>query len=170
MTGIDIGILAIIAISTVVSLIRGFFTEAVSLVTWVAALVISTLYAHQFGTLIREHLTDDIARGVLSWMVLFLGTLFIGGLINYLFSKLRSSVQLSVMDRTIGVFFGLTRGILLVALIVLAAHLDFFTSLRDGELWHTSSLLPYFVRLAKVLHGLLPGQEGSYFDFGGEGL
>jgi len=165
MTGIDIGVLAIIAVSTVVSLIRGFFTEAVSLLTWIAALVISTLYAHQFGSLFRVQIEHDLARGVLAWMILFIGTMIIGGLINYLFSKLRSGIQLGAMDRIVGLFFGLSRGILIVALIVLAAHLDFFTSLRDSEIWHESRALPYLVRVAELLHSVLPEDVGKYFDF-----
>ncbi|MBX2823313.1 MAG: CvpA family protein [Gammaproteobacteria bacterium] len=170
MTGIDIGILVIIAISTVISVIRGFFTEAVSLLTWVAALVIATLYAHQFGNLFRVHIEHDLARGVLAWTILFVGTMVIGGLINYLFSKLRAGVQLGAMDRVIGLFFGFLRGVLIVALIVMAAHLDFFTSLRESEVWHESRLLGYYVQIAKALHGLLPPDVSKYFDFMGDAI
>jgi len=97
-----------------------------------------------------------------------MGTLLIGGLINYLFGKLRAEVRLGVVDRIIGIFFGVARGILFVGVIVLASHLDFFTSLREGTLWNTSSLLPYFVELAKIMHSFLPQREGGYFDFGGD--
>lgn len=165
MTGIDIGILVIILISVVISIIRGFFKEAVSLLTWVAALLISTLFAYKFGSLFREEVQHDLARGVLAWLILFIGTMVIGGLINYLFSRLRAEIQLSALDRIVGLFFGLTRGVLIVSLIVMAAHLDFFTSLRDAAVWHTSSLLPYFVQFADGLHSLLPENEGRYFDF-----
>lgn len=167
MTGIDIGIFVIIGISALISLIRGFFTEAVSLITWLAALFISTRYAHQFGGLFREQVENDLARGVVSWLILFMGTLLIGGLINFLLGKLRTNTTMSLLDRAIGIFFGVGRGILIVGLIVMAAHLDFFTSLREGTLWNTSTFLPYFVQLAKILHSFLPEREGSYFDFNG---
>lgn len=169
MTGIDIGIMLIIGLSAIISFIRGFFTEAVSLTTWIAALVISTLYAYQFGSLFKHLVEDDLARGVIAWLILFLGTLLIGGLINYLFSKLRAKTRLSAMDRTVGLFFGFARGFLIVSLIVLLAHLEFLTSLRESELWNTSVSVPYFTRFATALHGLLPAQAGSYFDFGGIG-
>lgn len=168
MTGIDIGLLVIVLISTVISIIRGFFTEAVSLMTWVAALLISTLFAYKFGSLFREEVQHDLARGVLAWLILFIGTMVIGGLINYLFSRLRADIQLGAIDRIIGLFFGFARGILIVSLIVMAAHLDFFTSLRDSAVWNTSTLLPYFVRFAQGLHSLLPEDEGRYFDFIGD--
>lgn len=167
MTGIDIGFLVIIFISAFISFVRGFFTEAVSLITWIAALVISTLYAHQFGSLFQHLVEDDLARGVISWLILFLGTLLVGGMINWLFSKLRSKVKLSVLDRTIGIFFGIVRGILIVSLIVLLAHLDFLTSLRESELWNTSQSVSYFTKIAASIHGFLPANEGDYFDFGG---
>jgi len=167
MTGIDIGFVIVIGISALISFIRGFFTEAVSLLTWIAALVVSTLYAHQFGSLFKHLVEDDLARGVIAWLVLFLGTLLIGGLINYLFSKLRSKVKRGPMDRTIGLFFGLVRGVLIISLIVLFAHLEFLDSLRESELWNTSLSVPYFTRFASAMHGMLPGSGGSYFDFGG---
>lgn len=167
MTGIDIGFGLIVLISAFISFVRGFFTEAVSLLTWVAALVISTLFAHQFGSLFKHLVEDDLARGVIAWLVLFLGTLLIGGLINYLFSKLRTKVKRGPMDRTIGLFFGIARGVLIIALIMLLAHLDFLTSLRESELWNTSVSVPYFSRFASAMHGFLPAQEAAYFDFGG---
>lgn len=167
-TGIDIGILVVIGISALVSFVRGFFTEAVSLATWLAALVISTRYAHQFGGLFRQQIENDLARGVVSWLALFMGTLLIGGLINFLFGKLRSTVKLGLFDRVIGLGFGVARGILFAGVIVMAAHLDFFTSLREGALWNTSTLLPYILELAKFMHSFLPEREGSYFDFNGD--
>ncbi len=165
MTGIDIAILVIIGVSALISLVRGFFTEALSLATWVAALAIATLYAHQFGSLFSNQIVDDLARGVVAWLVLFFGSLLIGGLINYLFGKLRAQVTLSILDRGIGFLFGVARGVLVVTLIVLAAHLDLFTSLREGEVWNGSFLLPHFIRVAGFIHAFLPTREGSYFDF-----
>jgi len=168
MTGIDIAILVIIAVSALVSFIRGFFTEAISLITWIVALCIASFYAYQFGSLFREQVENDMARGVVAWLVLFVATLLIGALINYLLSKLKSPTQLGLADRGVGVMFGVARGILVVGLFTLAAHLDFFTSLREGAMWNNSMALPYFIRLAKVFHSFLPEREGSYFDFAGD--
>lgn len=165
MTGIDILVLIIIIVSAGVSLVRGIVSEAVSLIIWVLALIIATLYAFKFGSLFHAHIDDDMARGIVAWLFLFIGVLLIGGLISYLIRKLRPATDIGWVDRSLGIGFGLARGVLIVSLIALAAHLDFFTSLRESALWNDSTLQPYLTRIAKVIHSLLPGPVKGYFDF-----
>ena len=165
MTGIDIGILAIIGIAAVISFMRGFVTEVVSLATWVAALVVATLYAHPFGTLFRNQIDHDMARGAAAWVFLFVTTLLLGALINFLFSKLRAAAKLGPIDRTVGFLFGFGKGCLIVTVIVLAAHLAVFSSLRGGDLWNNSKLIPYFTEGARALHNFLPESQRSFFGF-----
>lgn len=166
MTLIDTGIILILLISIVVSVVRGFFREAVGLVTLVLALLIATLFAPQFGSLFSEQVDSPMARGVVAWIILFAGAYLIGMLIRYLFGKLREGKPLRLFDRMIGGIFGMLRGLLIVSLIVMAAHLDTFSSLRDDQMWHTSRLLPVFVDTSEKIHTLLPERERGYFDYG----
>ena len=53
---VDWAILAIIAVSAVISLKRGFVKEALSLLTW----IIAGIVAWMFGGALAQHLTDYI--------------------------------------------------------------------------------------------------------------
>jgi membrane protein required for colicin V production len=140
---VDIAIVVIIAVSGCISLIRGFVKEAMSLVIWLTAFVV----AMTFKQLVAEVLVNVISlasmRQLAAWLILFVGTLLIGAMVNFLLGKLVSSTGLSGTDRTLGLVFGVFRGALIVlALVVLLPEV----LPVDQDLWWTSSkLIPVFM-------------------------
>ena len=113
----DIAIVAIVAISGLISLVRGFVKEAMSLVIWVAAFAV----AMTFKEMVADRLVNFIAlasmRQLAAWAGLFVGTLLLGAMVNFLLGKLVSSTGLSGTDRTLGLVFGVCRGLLVVLAI-----------------------------------------------------
>ena len=85
-TWVDWCIVAIICVSCLISLQRGFVKEALSLLTWIVAGVV----AWMFGGALAEHLTDFIElpslRVIAACAILFIATLALGALVNYLIS------------------------------------------------------------------------------------
>ena len=144
-TWIDWIITAVIAISALVSLKRGFFKEVLSLVTWVAAIFV----AWSFGASLSPHLNDFITtpslRMVTASVVLFIATLMVGGLVNKVFATLVQATGLTGTDRVLGMVFGALRGCLMVVLLV---GLMSFAPLENDQAWKNSVLLPHFVMLA----------------------
>ncbi|MDA0796536.1 MAG: CvpA family protein [Proteobacteria bacterium] len=140
---VDTAIVVIIAVSGCISLIRGFVKEAMSLVIWLTAFVV----AMTFKELVAEVLVNVISlasmRQLAAWLILFVGTLLIGAMVNFLLGKLVSSTGLSGTDRTLGLVFGVLRGALIVlALVVLLPEV----LPVDQDLWWTSSkLIPVFM-------------------------
>jgi membrane protein required for colicin V production len=140
---VDIAIVVIIAVSGCISLIRGFVKEAMSLVIWLTAFVV----AMTFKELVAEVLVNVISlasmRQLAAWLILFVGTLLIGAMVNFLLGKLVSSTGLSGTDRTLGLVCGVFRGALIVlALVVLVPEV----LPVDQDLWWTSSkLIPVFM-------------------------
>ena len=116
-TWVDWAIIAIIAISSLISLKRGFVKEALSLVTWIIAGVV----AWMFGGALSQHLTDFIempsARVIAGCAILFVATLLVGALVNFLIGELVRVTGLSGTDRFLGMVFGGARGALLVATV-----------------------------------------------------
>ena len=164
MSGVDIVILAIIIVSALVSLVRGFFREAVSLLTWIGAIIITLSFTRQFATLLPpETIESPTARLGISAVVLFLGCLFIGGLINYLFQKIMANAKLGPTDRVIGVIFGILRGVVMVALLVLVSHL--VPTIPQESWWQQSRLIPRFENIAESIHDKLPQEIADHFDF-----
>ncbi len=94
-------------------------------------------------------------------VILFVATLILGGLINFLVGQLVDKTGLTGTDRLIGVLFGAARGILLVTLLVLLGGL---TPMPEDHWWKTSQLIPYFQELAVWLKSLLPVELAERFN------
>ena len=81
-------ILAVLGISGLLSLWRGFVKEAISLIFWVTAFILSLRLSVQFSTLMPAAIESESVRVMLSFIVIFFGTLIVGGLINRIISSL----------------------------------------------------------------------------------
>lgn len=147
MNWVDFAIIGVIFLSTVISLIRGFVKEAISLAIWFAAFFI----ASQFYVDLAAYMTkfdDQMIRNGVSIAILFVSTLILGGLINYLISQLVAVTGLSGTDRALGSVFGLLRGVLIVSALLF--FLDTFTKSSESTLWVESALIPEFTPIIEV--------------------
>ena len=162
-TWVDWAIIAIIAISSLISLKRGFVKEALSLVTWIIAGVV----AWMFGGALSQHLTDFIempsARVIAGCAILFVATLLVGALVNFLISELVRVTGLSGTDRFLGMVFGGARGALLV--VVLTGLLS-LAPVQQDPWWQQSSLLPHFLMVADWSKNLILGATGQWLISG----
>ena len=139
---VDIGIAVIIAISGLISLVRGFVKEAMSLVIWLLAYVVAMTFSEQLSALLINMIELASLRQLVAWGGLFVGTLLLGAIINYLLGKLVSSTGLGGTDRTLGLVFGVFRGLLIVLAIVVMLPLAIPV---DQDLWwQESTLIPIF--------------------------
>ena len=141
MNWFDFTILGIIALSTIIGLVKGFVKEAISLAIWVSAFFI----AKHFFPLLAELLTgidDFMVRNGVAIAVLFVGTLIAGALVNYSISQLVKATGLGGTDKALGAVFGALRGVLIVSAVLF--FLDTFTSSSEADWWQASVLLPEF--------------------------
>ena len=65
-------------------------------------------------------------------------------------------------DRALGVVFGIARGIVIVAILVLCAGL---TALPKDPWWKESLFLPHFQVLAEEIRSLLPPEVAALFQY-----
>lgn len=150
---VDIIIVGIIAFSVLVSLWRGFVSEALSLAGWVLAFwIASSFYPYLSGYLTQVNSiylqNSEYLRNGVAAAALFVVVLIVAGVINALLNKIITTTGiLSTTDRILGGAFGALRGILIVAVALF--FLDTFTSASQNELWKESQLIPHFDFIVK---------------------
>jgi len=163
-SGIDILILLLIGVSVAISVIRGFFKEAISLATWCAALMITLMFTSRFASLLpRDTIESPQARSAISALVLFFSSMILGGLINYLFQKILSASDRGTLDMWLGIGFGAVRGLVIVTLLVLLANL--IPTFKQEVWWRESAFIPPMQKAAQFIHAQLPRELAQHFDF-----
>lgn len=144
----DWAILAILGMSALISLIRGFVKEALSLTSWAVAFVVTMTFHANMVALLENLIEKEYVREIAAYVVLFAGTLAIGSLIIYLLGELVKRTGLSGTDRLLGMIFGVARGVIVVvALLVILPSM--LTGIDKDEWWQESQLIPHFLVMSE---------------------
>lgn len=158
----DYCIVAVLGLSVLIGLWRGFVAEVLAIACWVAAIWV----AYMFGADLAEKFANSIslpsARLLLAYALCFIGVLIVGALLSFFLRKLVAGSGLTGSDRLLGMLFGLVRGVVLVSLMVLLLG---FTPFPRDPWWHTSRLLPTFQTSAEWFRSLLPEEVGKYLEW-----
>jgi membrane protein required for colicin V production len=157
MTGADVLIVLVLLGSSLIGLLRGFIREAVSLAFWVAAI----WAAWRFGSVVEPHLggllADPSAAPWVGRLVILVLVLLTGWLIGMLLSYFTRSMGLGPLDRVVGLFFGIVRGMVLVGLLVIGGEL---LHLNHEAWWSRSKLIPYGETAGDWLRAMV-GERGD---------
>lgn len=162
LNGADIALLAVIALSAIVGVWRGFLVEVMSLAVWLAAFWLAFTFGDNVGALFAPAVETAPARLFLGYASLFLGALALGGLATWLIGRLVKGTGLSGTDRLLGLGFGVVRG---VALCCVGVLLLGFTPLPRDPWWQASRLLPSFTPGAEWLREWLPDAVAAHVRF-----
>jgi|TARA_R100001132_G_C3242484_1_gene72697 membrane protein required for colicin V production len=143
---VDWAILGILSVSAIISLIRGFVKEALSLAFWAVAFVVSMTFHSQMMQLLEGAIERVYLRELVAYISLFAGTLLVGAMTTYLLSEFVKKTGLGGTDRLLGMIFGAARGVIVVvALLVIAPKL--LTDIDQDAWWQESRLIPHFMLL-----------------------
>lgn len=134
-------IIAILSISALFSLKRGFVKEALSLVTWVSAFIIARLFSSALEIVLMDYIDTPSIRLATAFGGLFIVTLIVGALVSNVFEMLINATGLSGTDRVLGMGFGIARGgLVVVVLVALVGQ----TPATADTWWSDSQLIPHF--------------------------
>ena len=141
---IDWIIVIVLTTSIVLSVIRGFVKEFLSLSLWISAFFVAVNYEYLATPKINEFIGNPDISKIIAYVCVFTVFIFIGGLIIKLISKFVKWTGASGFDRLLGMIFGLTRGFLILFVFFLLLPM----SAKSNELMNNSKLAPVIVKYA----------------------
>ncbi|MGH8235339.1 MAG: CvpA family protein [Rhodanobacteraceae bacterium] len=168
MNAADIAILAVLALSMLFGLWRGFVSGILSLLCWIAAFWVAWAFGDRVAAFYRGFVQEPTACIIAGYVTCFLCVLIVGALLGWIVHKLMSHSGLRGGDRFLGMLFGLARGLLLVTFAVLM--LGFTAVPREAVWWRQSMLLPAFENGAAWFARRLPPEVTHYLEIGGKSL
>jgi len=150
MNGLDYIILTLIAVSVAIGIWRGFVREALSLAVWAGAFWLAYALAPVFEVYLAGVMTERTLRIVAMFVLLFLSVHVVGYFVARLLSTIIKSIGLRSVDRVAGAGFGVLRGVVAMAAIILVIGM---TPIREQLFWQQSYMVGLFqVGLQWVQH------------------
>jgi membrane protein required for colicin V production len=151
MNAADYVIIAVLAISLVFGIIRGFMREAIALLGWLGGIWLAWRYADLVtpflgGSLSEEPQRTWVARAIIVLAVVLFAWI-VAGILSYFVHQSGLSLML---DRLLGAIFGVLRGAVLISLMVMLSQL---VQLEQVAWWKKSQLIPHAVTVSQWISG-----------------
>lgn len=178
MNFVDIVVLAVIALSTLLALGRGFVKEVLSIFGWIGAAIGTFLifvYVPAVKEFARKQITEPVLADIACAVALFVVLLIVLGFFNHAISSRVHASALGPLDKSLGLVFGLVRGVILVAL----AHMvmtDWFMPVKEQrpDVINQARTEPYVAMAADFIKSKIPqdwkDKAGAVFDDTGKAV
>ena len=137
---LDLIIIILIFISAFFAFIRGFSLEILSLSGWIFSIGISYLYGGIASNQINQLLDNFLISTVISYVFSFIILLIIFSFLTKNVSSLIKNSFAGLLDRSLGFFYGLLRGYLLICFCYFC--FDYFYSGSKPIFLESSKLVP----------------------------
>ena len=137
-------ILIVLIASGIISFARGFTKEFLSLFLWIAAFIAAISLEYLATPQVNEFIGNEEISKIISYIVVFVVFIFVGGIVIKFISKLIKWSGASGFDRFLGVLFGLTRGLIVLFVIFLLLP----SGLKTTDLISNSKITPVIQKYA----------------------
>lgn len=170
---LDLVVLGILFISAAVAFMRGFVREVLTIGSLAGAALATFVFGPGLTPLARGWIIDPGApqpqklfdlvpytmlAPVLAYGLVFVAVLIVLTVVTHMISKGVHAAGLGPVDRTLGVVFGLIRGIIIIGLLSLVMNFILNKDQRQ-KLFADSQTYPYVNYLADFTQGMLPGRD-----------
>lgn len=162
MTSFDYVVLTIIGVSVVLSMMRGFVREVIAILSWVGAFYVAKNYSLQILPLIPNDIPTEQLRVLAAFLIIFLATLLLASLLGIALSAIIKKAGLGWMNRLLGAFFGVARGLLIVCILVFLAGL---TSASKDIRWQNAMFSAPLEALVISLLPWLPKEIAQHVQY-----
>lgn len=151
MTEFDFAVMAILIVSLLLGLWRGFIHEVLSLLGWPIAFLLSNMYADSLAQLIP--VAQELLRVTVVYALIFAVVLIAWSVLVMLFTKLMKAIGSGWPDRALGGLFGVLRGGLVVLVLVLMAGM---TTMPEQLFWRDAQMSKTAEDVALLAKAWLP--------------
>jgi membrane protein required for colicin V production len=147
------------------SFAKGLTREVVALLSVVMAIFAGTWLYSSAGAYIEPHVSSRGMANFCGFVVVFAGVMLLGSLVGLILSRLLKVTGLSFFDRLLGATFGILRGVLMAAALVMA-----LLAFAPGAKAHTppesvahSRLAPLVIGAARIFVAAAPREMKDGF-------
>ncbi|MCB1538638.1 MAG: CvpA family protein [Rhodospirillales bacterium] len=170
---LDLVVLGILFVSAAVAFMRGFVREIFTIGSLAGAGIATLMFGPNLKPMVHDWIIDPAAKTpqklfdlipyemlvpVIAFAIVFCASLVVFTIITHLVSKGVHSVGLGPVDRSLGVVFGLIRGVILIGLM--GVVMNFVLSDEQRETYFGDSrTYPMVTYSADLMQALMPGRE-----------
>ena len=159
----DLILLAVVAISALLGLMRGFVGVVASLAAWILAGWAAFGFGGTTALMLAGRGSPGLGEMFGGYALCFLGVLITVWIVGYVVKRMVHEAGLSGVDRSLGLVVGVARGALIASMLVLLVG---FTPLAHRPEWRSAQLVPLFVPGARMVRSWMPDWAGRAMDFG----
>jgi len=156
---LDMIFLGVLVTSFLLGAWRGLIDEVLSVVSWIAAFVLAQWFAPDVALKLPMAGSGEAIRYAAGFALVFVLSVFAGGLLIKLIQKIFAAAGLRPADRALGAAFGLIRG---VVLLLAATVVIGMTPMKSGPWWTESVGAGMTEAALKGLKPVLPQEFGRY--------
>ncbi|MFP6561034.1 CvpA family protein [Paraburkholderia sp. B3] len=159
-TAFDYAVMAVIGLSALRGAWRGLIGEIFGLIGWIVAFLVACRYVERVVPWIPAHWPGGaLTQWLIAFALIVIGVVLVAGVANALLGRIVQVSGLSGVDRSLGLMFGLVRGVVLVLILVVLGGL---TELPQQDFWRNALLRPYVEQGVHELKPLLPDALAGY--------
>lgn len=157
---------AIILVSVIFGIFRGGVAELLSMSTWFIALFVMRKYSGEIEKLIPQLVSNSMLRSLVSYIVAFIAVAIVIMLIKIMFHKFIHSLGLGGLNYFIGALFGIARGLVISALIIVVVEMF---NMDDKHTWKSSVISPLLVPTVNMIVNQFNSIKKIEFDAAHQG-
>lgn len=160
----DILVFLVLLLSGLLAFARGFVREALSIAAWVGAALVTVVALPHASPPVRDLIDNELAADFIAGVLIFITSLVVLSVGGHFATRAIRDSALNMLDRSLGLVFGLLRGVILISL----GFMLFIWLVPDEsdhpEWFREARTLPLVEEAADILRVIVPT------DVIGEGL
>jgi len=159
MNWLDFTLLAIIVVTAIAGIFKGFVRQVIGLVAVIAGLILAVVYYEQTGAAFMTFVKNTLVSNFLGFLLIFVLVLIAGAILGHLLTKAMIG-PLALVNRLFGAVFGFIKAVLICGIIVFAL-VSFEVAKPAVE---TSVLAPACLGLTRAVINLVPRDLRTKFN------